>query len=61
VVDGVARDFDLNDGMAAGVMTPPPPAPSVEKFDVAEALRSLATIADRLRDEDKDLPEERKL
>jgi hypothetical protein len=26
-----------------------------------EALRSLATLADRLRDEEKDLPKERKL
>jgi len=59
VVDGVARDFDLGDGTAARAMTPP--APSPEKFDVVEALRSLATIADRLREEDKDLPKERKL
>jgi len=59
VVDGVARDFDLGDGTAGRAMTPP--APSPEKFDVVEALRSLATIADRLREEDKDLPKERKL
>jgi hypothetical protein len=26
-----------------------------------EALRSLATLADRLREDDKDLPKERKL
>ena len=59
VVDGVARDFDLADGTAARAMTPA--APSPEKFDVVEALRSLATIADRLREEEKDLPKERKL
>jgi hypothetical protein len=62
VVDGVARDFDLVDSTAAGAMTPPPPAAAgQEKFNVAEALRSLATLADRLREEDKDLPKERKL
>jgi hypothetical protein len=34
----------------------------LQKFDVVEALRSLATIADRLRqDEEKDLPKEGKL
>jgi hypothetical protein len=61
VVDGVARDFDLGDGIAAGVMTPPVPSAGPEKFDLVEALRSLATLADRLRDEEKDLPKEGKL
>jgi len=61
VVDGVARDLDLAEGTAAGVMTPPTPGAEHEKFDLVEALRSLATIADRLREEDKDLPKERKL
>ena len=63
VVDGVAREFDLGDGSAAGAMaTPQPqPTPGAEKFDLVEALRSLATIADRLREEEKDLPKERKL
>src|ERR1700747_900728 len=38
VVDCVARDFDLSDGMAAGAMTAPPPvAPGAEKFDLVEA------------------------
>jgi hypothetical protein len=64
VVDGVARDFDLGDGTAAGGMTTPPPAmggQDKEKFDLVEALRSLATLADRLREDDKDLPKEGKL
>jgi len=61
VVDGVARDFDLGDSTAAGVMTVPVAAAGAEKFDLVEALRSLATLADRLRDEEKDLPKEGKL
>jgi hypothetical protein len=60
VVDGVARDFDLGDGSAAGAMTTPPQA-GPEKFDLVEALRSLATLADRLREDDKDLSKEKKL
>jgi type II secretory pathway predicted ATPase ExeA len=63
VVDGVARDFDLGDNTALGAQTPPAPAPNGngEKFDLVDALRSLATLADRLREEDKALPEEKKL
>ena len=60
IVDSVARDFDLADG-AAGAMMPPAP-PSSEKFDLVEALRTLATLADRLREsEQQELPKERKL
>jgi type II secretory pathway predicted ATPase ExeA len=61
VVEAVARDFDLDDTTPAGqvVVAPPPAAP---KFDVVEALRSLATLADRLRQqEDKDVPGGRKI
>ena len=60
VVDGVARDFDLGDNTTRSAMTVPPPA-AAEKFDLVDALRSLATLADRLRQEEKDLPNERKL
>jgi hypothetical protein len=61
VVESVARDFDLSDGMVAGAMMAPLPA-SPEKFDLVEALRTLATLADRLRQsEQQDLPKERKL
>jgi len=60
IVDSVARDFDLADG-TAGAMMPSPPSPT-EKFDLVEALRTLATLADRLREsEHQDLPKERKL
>jgi type II secretory pathway predicted ATPase ExeA len=61
VVDGVARDFDLGDNTTSGALPVPAPSPAAEKFDLVDALRSLATLADRLRQEDKDLPEERKL
>jgi len=62
VVDTVARDFDLSDSTASAAMTVAPPAtPSAEKFDVVEALKTLATLADRLRQSEPDLPKERKL
>jgi general secretion pathway protein A len=63
VVEAVARDLDLSDNTASGAMMtgPAPQTASPEKFDLVEALRSLATLADRLRDEEKDLPKERKL
>ncbi len=63
VVDAVARDFDLGDNIALGVQTPPPPASNGNgnKLDLVDALRSLATLADRLREEDKAVPEEKKL
>ena len=61
VVDSVARDFDLGDNTSAGAMKVPPPANHVDKFDVVEAIRSIATLADRIRQEEKEVPEERKL
>jgi len=61
VVDGVARDFDLGDNTSAGAMKVPPPVALVDKFDVVEAIRSIATLADRIRQEEKDVPEERKI
>jgi hypothetical protein len=60
VVDSVARDFDLADGNAGAAMIAP--VPPSEKFDLVEALRTLATLADRLRQsEQQDLPKEGKL
>jgi general secretion pathway protein A len=63
VVEAVARDFDLTDNHASGAMSLPAQNASAGKFDVVEALRSLATLADRLRQqpEEKDLPKEGKL
>jgi general secretion pathway protein A len=61
VVDSVARDFDLAEGNAAAAMTAPVPASS-DKFDLVEALRTLATLADRLRQSERqDVPKEGKL
>ena len=63
MVDAVARDFDLSDNVASGAMTvPAAPAatPGAERFDLVEALRTLATLADRLRQSEQDLPKERK-
>jgi general secretion pathway protein A len=60
IVDSVARDFDLADGTAVA-MTPPAP-PESQKFDLVEALRTLATLADKLRQsEQQDLGKEGKL
>jgi hypothetical protein len=60
IVDSVARDFDLNDGNAHAAMTAP--VPSSEKFDLVEALRTLATLADKLRQsEQQQLPKEGKI
>jgi type II secretory pathway predicted ATPase ExeA len=55
VVDSVARDFDLGDNpsLVSNATTSSPPS---QNFDLAEALRSLATLADRLRQEDKTSP-----
>jgi type II secretory pathway predicted ATPase ExeA len=60
VVDAVAQDFDLKDDATSGAMPQPAAATGPEKFDVAEALRSLATLAERLRQEEKDQPNEKK-
>lgn len=61
IVDSVAKDFDLLDGTAATVATPIVAPASPEKFDLVEALRTLATLADKLRQSEQDLPKERKL
>jgi hypothetical protein len=60
VVETVARDFDLGDSTVAGILTAPPPAGN-GKPDLVDAIRSLANLADRLREEEKDLSKERKL
>ena len=61
VVDAVARDFDLSDSTSSGAMTAPARSSSNgNKFDLVDALRSLAILADRLRQEEKEtVPRER--
>jgi len=62
VVDGVARDFDLGDNTTSGALPVPAPSPNPDKVDLVDALRSLATLADRLRQQDdKEVPGERKV
>ena len=64
MVDGVARDFDLGDNPTSAALSVPAPSPNLAKFDLVDALRSLARLARRLREEEqeeKDLPDERKL
>jgi len=63
IVDAVARDFDLSDSVASGAMTvaaQPAAVAGADKFDLVEALRTLATLADRLRQSETELPKERK-
>jgi general secretion pathway protein A len=61
VVEAVARDFELDDTSPAGESVAAAPPARAPQFDVVEALRSLATLADRLRQqEDKDIPGGRK-
>ena len=61
IVESVARDFDLSDGNAGGLLAPPSLPTTPEKFDLVEALRTLATLADRVRQSEEELPKERKL
>jgi type II secretory pathway predicted ATPase ExeA len=60
VVETVTRDFDLGDNTAAGAMTAPAPA-GQEKQDLVETLRSLASLASRLGEDENELPRGRKL
>jgi len=57
VVEGVARDFDLDENTASQVASPA----TAEGFDLLEALKTLATLAERLRQSESELPKERKL
>jgi general secretion pathway protein A len=59
IVNAVAHDLELDNTSA--VMTTPAAPAITEKFDLAHALRSLASLADRLRGEEKEVPSERKL
>lgn len=61
VVETVARDFDLGDGITTGTVATSASNAIHEDPNLMETLRTLANLADRLRDEEeKDLPNERK-
>lgn len=60
VVEAVARDFDMNHENGNAPKTEAV-APGGEKFDLLEALKTLASLADRLRQSEQDLPKERKI
>ena len=59
------RSSRRSDSTTSGALTLPAVAANGgaagDKFDLVDALRSLATLADRLKQEEKDLPDERKL
>jgi len=60
VVEGVARDFDLEDNTTSQLAAVPPPAAATERFDLLEALKTLANLAERLRQPEQEAPKERK-
>jgi len=67
VVEAVARDFDMNDNATAtnngsnGKTEQQAAAAAAQNFDLLEALKTLATLADRLRQNEQELPKEGKL
>ena len=60
VVEGVARDFDLEDNTTSQLAAVPPPATATERFDLLDALKTLANLAERLRQAEHEAPKERK-
>ena len=61
VIEAVARDFDLHENGTPDRVTTPVVAANPEKLDVVEALRTLATLADRLRRPETELSKEGKI
>lgn len=59
VVESVARDFDLGDS-TAWTQPPVPPTTDTGKFDVADALKTLANLAERLRQSGPDIEKGKK-
>jgi general secretion pathway protein A len=55
VVERVARDFDPTDVFAGG-MAMPTVAPNGDRPDLVQALRSLTTSTDRLREDEENFP-----
>ncbi len=65
VVEAVARDFDLGETSISNKAATPQPTvlttPSGEKLDLVAALKTLVTLADRLRESEQEATKERKL
>jgi type II secretory pathway predicted ATPase ExeA len=60
VVEAVARDFDMGDNAVIAGKADSAPS-NGDKFDLLEALKTLATLADRLKEADQDVSKERKI
>jgi general secretion pathway protein A len=60
VVEAVAKDFDLSDGTQAAAMTRAMPMQPPGRVELAEALKTLATLADHLKQSEEELPKEKK-
>jgi general secretion pathway protein A len=65
VVEAVARDFDLGETSISNKAATSQPTvlttPSGEKLDLVAALKTLVTLADRLRESEQEAAKERKL
>ncbi len=65
VVEAVARDFDLGETSISNKAATAQPTvlttPSGEKLDLVAALKTLVTLADRLRESEREAAKERKL
>jgi general secretion pathway protein A len=65
VVEAVARDFDLGETTIANNASTTQPTvlttPTGEKLDLVAALKTLVTLADRLRESEQEAVKERKL
>jgi type II secretory pathway predicted ATPase ExeA len=61
IVEAVALDFDLGDGNLSASLTAPSERTVTDKFDLVDALKTLANLADRLRESEQELPKGRKL
>jgi len=56
VVEAVARDFDLGDTPSSAALTAPAQNANLDKFDLVETLRSLVTLAERLKQPEEKAP-----
>ena len=59
IVEAVARDFDLGDNHSA--LPSPPALDTPDKFDLVNAIKALSTLAERLKEPERELPKEGKI